>query len=145
MKKKVVIIGGGHNGLVCSTYLAKAGFNVTVVERRHIIGGAAVTEEFHPGFRNSVASYTVSLLHPKIINDLHLHDHGLKILPRRINNYLPFSDGRSLLSYPELSRTCHELSQFSPADAENLVHYYQSLDEIVPVIRKSCYSHLPPW
>jgi len=135
-KKQVVIIGGGHNGLVCCAYLAKAGFNVTVVERRHIIGGAAVTEEFHPGFRNSVASYTVSLLHPKIINDLHLYEHGLEVLPRRINNFLPFSDGRSLLSYSELKKTCHELAQFSSADAENLVHYYQSLDEIVPVVKE---------
>ncbi|MCP4078559.1 MAG: NAD(P)/FAD-dependent oxidoreductase [Gammaproteobacteria bacterium] len=135
-KKQVVIIGGGHNGLVCCAYLAKAGFNVTVVERRHIIGGAAVTEEFHPGFRNSVASYTVSLLHPKIINDLHLYEHGLEVLPRRINNFLPFSDGRSLLSYSELKKTCHELAQFSSADAENLVHYYQSLDDIVPVVKE---------
>ena len=92
MSKHIVIVGGGHNGLVCSTYLARAGFKVTIVERRHVIGGAAVTEEFHPGFRNSVASYTVSLLHPKIINDLHLHEHGLKILLRRINNYLQMED-----------------------------------------------------
>ena len=74
----VVIIGGGHNGLVCAFYLARAGLKVTVLERRHVVGGAAVTEEFHPGFRNSVASYTVSLLHPKVIRDLDLAAHGLK-------------------------------------------------------------------
>ena len=89
MSQHAVIIGGGHNGLVCAAYLAKAGLKVTILERRNIVGGAAVTEEFHPGFRNSVASYTVSLLHPKIISDLNLHQHGLKILPRRFNNYLP--------------------------------------------------------
>ncbi|RYG14355.1 MAG: NAD(P)/FAD-dependent oxidoreductase, partial [Caulobacteraceae bacterium] len=73
----VVILGGGHNGLVCAFYLAKAGLKVTVLERRHVVGGAAVTEEFHPGFRNSTASYTVSLLNPKVIADMELARHGL--------------------------------------------------------------------
>ena len=68
----VVIVGGGHNGLVCACYLAKGGLDVLVLERQDVVGGAAITEEFHPGFRNSVASYTVSLLHPKVIDDLHL-------------------------------------------------------------------------
>ena len=74
----VIVIGGGHNGLVCANYLALAGKKVRILERRHVVGGAAVTEEFHPGFRNSVAAYTVSLLNPKIIKDLKLHDNGLK-------------------------------------------------------------------
>ena len=78
----VVIIGAGHNGLTCAAYLGMAGLGVKVVERRAVVGGAAVTEEFHPGFRNSVASYTVSLLNPKIIADLRLYDHGLKIVER---------------------------------------------------------------
>jgi phytoene dehydrogenase-like protein len=72
----VVIIGGGHNNLVCSAYLAMAGFKVLVLEQRPIVGGAAVTEEFSPGFFNSVASYTVSLLNPKIIRDLDLATHA---------------------------------------------------------------------
>ena len=75
-----IIIGGGHNGLVCAAYLARAGLKVVVLERREILGGAAVTEEFHPGFRNSTASYTVSLLHPKVIRDLQLARHGLRIV-----------------------------------------------------------------
>src|ERR1700683_5048196 len=79
----VVIIGAGHNGLTCAAYLAMAGLRVKVVERRHVVGGAAVTEEFHPGFRNSVAAYTVSLLNPKIIRDLRLAAHGLRIVERR--------------------------------------------------------------
>src|SRR3979490_2188081 len=82
----VVIIGAGHNGLTCAAYLAMAGLRVKVVERRKVAGGAAVTEEFPPGFRNSVAAYTVSLLNPQIIRDLRLADHGLRISnpPRRI-------------------------------------------------------------
>ena len=83
-----VIIGGGHNGLVCAAYLAMAGQKVVVLERRGVVGGAAVTEEFHPGFRNSVAAYTVSLLNPKVIADLRLHDHGLRIVERQISNFL---------------------------------------------------------
>src|SRR5690348_3280135 len=91
-----IIIGGGHNGLVCAFYLARAGLKVTVLERRNIVGGAAVTEEFHPGFKNSVASYTVSLLNPKIIADLNLHSHGLQIVHRKLANFLPTADGRYL-------------------------------------------------
>src|SRR5579863_5468225 len=79
----VIIIGAGHNGLTCAAYLALAGLRVRVVERRKVAGGAAVTEEFHPGFRNSVAAYTVSLLNPKVISDLKLAEHGLKIVERR--------------------------------------------------------------
>src|ERR1700742_5347809 len=77
-----LIVGGGHNGLVCAFYLARAGLKVRVLERRHIVGGAAVTEEFHPGFRNSTASYTVSLLQPKVIADMGLAERGLRILDR---------------------------------------------------------------
>ncbi|MCB1647654.1 MAG: NAD(P)/FAD-dependent oxidoreductase, partial [Pseudomonadales bacterium] len=136
MAKDVIIIGGGHNGLVCACYLARAGRNVTVLERRSVVGGAAVTEEFHPGFRNSVASYTVSLLHPKIIGELNLERHGLRILPRRVNNYLPLPDGRAFVSYPELDRTCASLAQFSQHDAEALPRYYADLDGVVPVIKE---------
>src|SRR6201988_122761 len=93
-----LIIGGDHNGLVCAAYLAAAGLKVIVLERRAIVGGAAVTEEFHPGFRNSVASYTVSLLHPKVIRDLGLARHGLHIVERRCANFLPTSDGRYLIT-----------------------------------------------
>src|SRR5512135_2971038 len=91
-----IIIGGGHNGLTCAAYLAIAGLRVRVFERRGVVGGACVTEEFHPGFRNSIASYTVSLLQPKVINDLDLAAHGLRIVQRRLNNFLPLPDGRHL-------------------------------------------------
>ena len=94
----VLIIGAGHNGLVCAAYLGMAGLKVKLVERRGVVGGAAVTEEFHPGFRNSVAAYTVSLLNPKVIRDLDLHRHGLKIVERRALNFLP-TRGRPLSAH----------------------------------------------
>ena len=99
MQKKhydAVIVGGGHNGLVCSFYLANAGLKVKVLERRGIVGGAAVTEEFYPGFRNSTASYTVSLLNPTVIKDMHLKENGLKIIKRPISNFLPINDSEYL-------------------------------------------------
>ena len=83
----VAVIGGGHNGLVCAAYLAKAGASVVVLEKNSVVGGAALTEEFHPGFRNSVAAYTVSLLNPKVIRDLDLHGHGLEIVERPVANF----------------------------------------------------------
>ena len=92
-KYDAVIIGAGHNGLVCAFYLARAGLKVRIVERRNIVGGAAVTEEFHPGFRNSVASYTVSLLQPKVIADMKLVEHGYCVIERPISNFLPQENG----------------------------------------------------
>src|ERR1700759_920412 len=91
-----LIIGGGHNGLVCAAYLAAGGLKVTVLERRRVVGGAAVTEEFHPGFRNSVAAYTVSLLNPKVIRDLALAAPGVRVVEREVANFLPTADGRYL-------------------------------------------------
>src|SRR6516164_5764664 len=116
-----LIIGGGHNGLVCAAYLAAAGLKVTVLERRPIVGGAAVTEEFHPGFRNSVAAYTVSLLNPKIIRDLDLHQHGLKLVERPLSNFLPLPDGRYLKVGGD--QTKREVAKFSARDAERLDDY----------------------
>src|ERR1017187_1432682 len=110
-----VVVGGGHNGLVCAAYLAAAGLTVTVLERRNVVGGAAVTEEFHPGFRNSVAAYTVSLLNPKVIRDLQLPAHGLRVVERRLSNFLPTEDGRYLCIGGD--RTFNEVSKFSTRDA----------------------------
>src|SRR6266581_5462142 len=113
---EIVVIGAGHNGLTCAAYLAMAGLRVKVVDRRKVVGGAAVTEEFHPGFRNSVAAYTVSLLNPKIISDLRLAEHGLRIVERRAQNFLPAPDGRYLLVRE--GETERQLAQFSRNDAE---------------------------
>ena len=129
----VVIIGAGHNGLVCAAYLAAAGLKVQVLERRDVVGGAAVTEEFHPGFRNSVAAYTVSLLQAKVIADLRLHAHGLRIVERPLANFLPLPDGRYLKMGGE--RTASEFAKFSPRDAERLPDYGQRLEAIADVLR----------
>ena len=129
----VVIIGGGHNGLTCAAYLAKTGLKVIVLERRHVVGGAAVTEEFHPGFRNSVAAYTVSLLNPKVISDLDLHGHGLRVVERQLSNFLPLDDGRYLKV--GAGKTKAEVAKFSVRDAERLDAYGERLDMIADVLR----------
>ncbi len=131
-----VVIGGGHNGLTCACYLAKAGHSVIVLESRAEIGGAAFTEQFHPGFKNSLASYTVSLLHPKVIADLNLHQHGLEIVKRPVNNFIPQENGRGLLLGADLQNTQKQFALFSTKDAENLPRYYAMLDGIVPVLRE---------
>jgi phytoene dehydrogenase-like protein len=128
-----VIIGGGHNGLVCAAYLGMAGLKVKVLERRAVVGGAAVTEEFHPGFRNSVAAYTVSLLNPKVIRDLCLNDHGLKIVERRAQNFLPALDDGYLLAAE--GRTDREVARFSAADAARLGAFNREIDTGADVLR----------
>lgn len=130
----VLIIGGGHNGLTCAAYLAAAGLRVRVLERRHVVGGAAVTEEFHPGFRNSVASYTVSLLNPRVIRDLELARHGLRVVERQASNFLPTQDGRYLLTGG--GRTATEVAKFSVKDAERLADYSANLDAIADLLRE---------
>ena len=134
-----VIIGGGHNGLVCASYLAAGGLKVGVFERRAVVGGAAVTEEFHPGFRNSTASYTVSLLNPKVIKDLRLAEHGLKIVARPLSNFLPLSEREYLKVGGDAEGGCAttqaEVARFSPRDAEALPRYYAMLDGVVELLR----------
>ena len=132
-QRDVVIIGGGHNGLVCAAYLAAAGLKVTVLERRGVVGGAAVTEEFHPGFRNSVAAYTVSLLNPKVIRDLDLPRHGLRIVERKLANFLPLDDTQYLKI--GAGKTEQEVAKFSARDATRLAAYAERLEIIADVLR----------
>lgn len=130
-----IIIGGGHNGLVCAFYLARAGYTVRILERRAVVGGAAVTEEFHPGFRNSTASYTVSLLNPKVIRDMQLESHGYRVIERPISNFLPQPDGGYLKLGGGLERTQAEFARFSARDAAALPAYYDALEVVADVLR----------
>jgi phytoene dehydrogenase-like protein len=133
----VLIIGAGHNGLVCAAYLAKAGLKVRIVERRGIAGGAAVTEEFHPGFRNSTASYTVSLLNPTVIRDLGLYENGLKIVEREIANFWPLGTGPG--AYLKLTfdaaRNREEFARVSRKDADALPAYSDAIGRAADVLR----------
>ncbi len=131
----VIVIGGGHNGLVCAFYLARAGRKVLVLERREIVGGAAVTEEFHPGFRNSVASYAVSLLSPKIIAEMALARHGLKIVIRPMAYFAPAPDGRYLLLGRDKAENHAALAALSAKDAAAYDPYNDKLDRLVDLLR----------
>jgi len=130
-----VIVGAGHNGLACACYLARAGLGVKVLERRGVVGGAAVTEEFHPGFRNSVAAYTVSLLQPKVIRDLRLAEHGLRIVERPFSNFLPLPEGDYLEIGGGLERSQRALGRRSPRDAQRLPRYWERLERVADVLR----------
>ena len=134
MRYDAIIIGGGHNGLVCAFYLARAGLKVRVLERRDVVGGAAVTEEFHPGFRNSTASYTVSLLRPKVIADMRLHERGLRIIERDLSNFLPFENDYLKLG-GGMARTQAEFARFSAADAAAYPAYDAALGKVAQVLR----------
>src|SRR5580700_5970412 len=129
-----LIIGGGHNGLVCAAYLAGAGLKVTVLERRALVGGAAVTQEFHPGFRNSVAAYTVSLLNQKVISDLRLAAHGLSIVERRAHNFLSVPGGRHGLTGE--GRTHASAARLSTRDAAAIEGFSRELEAIADVLRQ---------
>lgn len=129
-----VIIGGGHNGLVCAFYLARAGMKVAICEAREVIGGAAVTEEFAPSFRNSTASYTVSLLQPKVIADMALPARGYRVVERPVANFLPL-DGDYLLMGGEAEQCRAQVARFSPRDAARLPEYYAMLEDAARVLR----------
>jgi phytoene dehydrogenase-like protein len=128
-----ILIGAGHNGLTCAAYLGMAGLRVRVLERRGVVGGACVTEEFHPGFRNSTAAYTVSLLQPKIIRELQLHQHGLRIVERRAQNFLPLPDGRYLLT--GAGRSEREIAKFSARDAARYAGYQAEIGRLAGLLR----------
>ena len=135
-----VIIGGGHNGLVTAAYLAKAGKSVCVLERRHVLGGCAVTEELWPGFRVSTAAYVISLFLPEIMRELRLKQYGLQILPRDPSSFTPMLDGRSLLLGPDMVESQREIAKFSREDAENYPDYNAFLERVAkqlePVLNK---------
>jgi phytoene dehydrogenase-like protein len=132
----VIVLGAGHNGLVCANYLAAGGLKVKVLERRPVVGGAAVTEEFVPGFRNSSASYTVSLLHPAVIRDLRLAERGLRIVERPFANFVPLEDGRSLRYGGDPGRAAQSLARLSARDGARLPAHFERLQRLAGMLRQ---------
>ena len=130
----VIIIGAGHNGLTCAGYLAQAGLRVKMLEARPAVGGAALTEEFHPGFRNSVYSYSVSLLHPKVIKDLQLERHGLDIMERPAGTLSLLQDDHLLLTRDDAQARA-EISRFSRRDAERIAAFEAEIAEVAMALR----------
>jgi phytoene dehydrogenase-like protein len=124
-----IVIGAGHNGLTCAAYLAKAGRKILVLEKRHLVGGAAVSEEIHPGFTYSVCSYVVSLLRPEVIRDLELARFGLEVVPLE-STFTPFPDGRSLARWPDPDKTRQEISRFSPHDADVYAEFGKAMGQL---------------
>ena len=142
-----IVIGGGHNGLVTAAYLAKAGKSVCVLERRHILGGCACTEEIWPGYKVSTAAYVISLFLPEITRDLRLKQYGLEVLPRNPSSFTPLLDGRSLTLGPNMVESQREISKFSRRDAEAYPKYNALLERVAsvlePMLNKSAPDPLP--
>ena len=141
-KYDVIVIGGGHNGLVNAAYLARAGKRVLVLERRHVLGGAAVTEEVFPGFKFSVCSYVVSLLRPEIIRDLDLPRHGLEILPLD-GTFTPMASGDYLWRVNDHGRTHREIARHSKLDAEAYDEFGKSMQAMCRFV-KPILGMVPP-
>lgn len=141
-KYDAIVIGGGHNGLVSAAYLAKAGRNVLVLEKRHVLGGAAATEEIYPGFKFSVYSYVVSLFRPHIIRELGLADHGLELIPLECS-FTPHLEGPGLVRWPDVYKTRREISRFSQKDAEIYPEFSLAMSKMAFFIKKIIDSPAP--
>src|SRR3990172_1255040 len=143
----VIVIGGGHNGLVAAAYLARAGRKVCVLERRHVLGGAATTEELWPGYKVSTAAYVISLFLPEIIRELKLNEYGLTILPRSPSSFTPLPDGRCLMMGADPALCHREIAKFSMRDATAYPRYNAFLERVAavlePVLSQSAPDPLP--
>lgn len=131
----VVVVGGGHNGLACAAYLARAGQRVCVLESRDVLGGAAVTEEPWPGYRVSSASYVVSLLPPQVVRELRLRDFGYRVSIIEPDYYLPYKDGTSLTIWGDAARTAEQIALRSPADAAAYLEFDKYFGRVANLLR----------
>lgn len=133
-RDKIIIVGAGHNGLVTAGYLAKAGFAPLVLERREVVGGAAVTEEFYPGFRSSTLAHSAGPLMPQVARDLELERHGLAFIKPLVRVFAPALDGRALCIYDDAARTASELENLSSTDARRYPEFCESFAHIGQVL-----------
>jgi phytoene dehydrogenase-like protein len=138
-----IIVGGGHNGLACAAYLARAGMDVLVLERRGVLGGAAVTEEPWPGYRISSASYVVSLMPPRIVSELELERFGYRVSLIDPDYWVPFSDGGSLALWGDAQKTTEEIARFSKKDAEAYLEFGRYFER-VGMLLKDLMFVIPP-
>src|ERR1039458_6948855 len=132
--RDVIIVGGGHNGLVAAFYLAKAGFKPLVLERRAQVGGAAITEEFHPGFRCSTLAHNTGPLRADVVRDMQLERHGLKFITPEVSTVSLLPDGRSLVLYADAKKSAQEIAQWSQKDAAAYTDFSAALVKISKVI-----------
>jgi phytoene dehydrogenase-like protein len=142
-----IVVGAGHNGLVTAGYLARAGYSVLVLERRHVVGGACVTEEVFPGYRVSTAAYLVSLLQERVVKDLELRRFGYEVLPKDPAYFAPYLDGRHMFMYADQRRTCEELARFSRRDAERYPAYERFIEQVARFVEPMLLQappNLPP-
>jgi phytoene dehydrogenase-like protein len=142
-KRDAIIVGGGHNGLTAACYLARAGLSVLVLERRHLLGGACVTEETFPGFKVSTAAYVTSLLRQEVIRDLRLRDYGFEVLPRSPSSFTPYPDGRFLLLGPDPALNRREIAKFSERDAARYPDYEAMLERAATFV-EPLFQMTPP-
>src|SRR5207248_1233786 len=140
---RIVIIGAGHNGLVAACYLAKAGLRPLVLERREVVGGAAVTEEFHPGFRCSTLAHAAGPLLPSVVRELELERHGLSFIRPQVRVFAPSPEGRSLCVYDDVARTARGLEKLSAHDARSYTEFCESFARIGRVLAPLM-SRTPP-
>jgi phytoene dehydrogenase-like protein len=138
-----VVIGGGHNGLVCAAYLARAGMKTVVLERRHLLGGAAVTEEVWPGFRVSTASYVVSLMSAKVVRELELPRYGYHVYPLDPAYFAPFPDGSGFLLWDDPARAAEEIGKINARDGQAYLEYNRELGELADLVRPLLYRRPP--
>ena len=153
LERDVVIVGGGHNGLACAAYLAKAGLDVLVLERRDVLGGAAATEETWPGYRVSSAAYVVSLMPPQIVDELELKRFGYEVSIITPDYFVPFPDGTSLTLWGDTARDAANIAKLSPPDAEAYVGFDRYFDRVAKLLKDLLFvvppdlrlSDLPAW